>query len=74
MKATLKLKIKIFLPDGTFAGEIETGPKALEQKITAYLVEHLQRQENRSGAVLDAAEFLGVEERTIWRRLRKIFL
>lgn len=74
MKATLKLKIKIFLPDGTYAGEIETGPGGIEQKITAYLVDHLQKDEKKSGAVLDAAEYLGVEESTVWRRLRKIFL
>ena len=76
MKATLKLKIKIYLPDGTYAGEIETGPGGLEQKITAYLVDHLQKQkeEKKSGAVLDAAEYLGVEESTVWRRLKKIFL
>ncbi|MCB0297337.1 MAG: hypothetical protein KDG51_19330 [Calditrichaeota bacterium] len=72
--AKLKLKIKIFLPDGTFAGEMETDPGEIESKLTALLVKYLQNQENKSGAVLDAAELLGIEERTVWRRLRKIFL
>ena len=76
MKATLKLKIKIYLPDGTYVGEIASSPTELDGKLIEFLMSHLQKEEKekKSTAVVDASVLLGVDESTIWRRLRKIFL
>ena len=71
----IKLKIKIFMPDGTYIGEIESAPPELDGKLTEFLINHLQKEDQKkSCAVVDALVLLGVDESTIWRRLRKIFL
>ena len=64
------------MPDGAYIGEIESEPPELDGKLTEFLIEHLRKEESekKSCAVVDASVLLGVDESTIWRRLRKIFL